>query len=123
TPLRTAWGAPDLQGIWDNQVVTPFERPKEYGTREFLNAQELAALTAARAKEVAEFTGPGNINAGQRDLKRRTTPGYTAERDVAGAYNAIWQGVPPSQVGKRTSVVIDPPDGRIPSMAPEGAKR
>jgi hypothetical protein len=61
-------------------------------------------------KQVAETKGPD-----RRD--------GLAERDVTGAYNAFRQGVPFTQVGKRTSVVIDPPDGRIPRMTPEAAKR
>jgi hypothetical protein len=107
---RTPWGAPDLQGIWDNEVVTPFERPKEYGTREFLTEQEQAALQQKRLKEVEEDPG--------RDRR-----GVTSERDVAGAYNAIWSGIPVTKVGKRTSQVIDPPDGRIPPQTPEAVKR
>ena len=43
TVPRTAWGAPDLQGIWRNQTVTPLERAKEFGTREFLTEQERVA--------------------------------------------------------------------------------
>ena len=41
--LRTPWGEPDLQGIWSNPYVTPLERPKEFGTREFLTKEEIAA--------------------------------------------------------------------------------
>src|ERR1700676_3146053 len=78
--LRTPWGAPDLQGIWDNQVVTPFERPKELGTREFLTEQERAAQEQKRLKDVA--ANPG------RD--QRAVP---FERDVAGPDNASWQRV------------------------------
>jgi hypothetical protein len=83
TAFLTPWGAPDLQGIWDDQVVTSFERPKEFGAREFLTEKELAAQK----------------------------------------YNAIRQGASVTQVGKRTSVVIDPPDGHIPPLTPEATKR
>jgi hypothetical protein len=108
--LRTPWGAPDLQGIWENEVVTPFERPKEFGAREFLTAEERAAREQQRLKEVAENKGRDRRDA-------------SAERDVAGAYNAIWEGVPRTQVGKRTSQVIDPPDGRVPARTPDAEKR
>jgi hypothetical protein len=91
-------------------MATPFERPKEYGTREFLTPQELQAQAASRAKQVAE-----NLGRDRRDA--------SPERDVAGAYNAIWSGIPVTEVGRRTSVVIDPPDGRIPPMTAEGTKR
>jgi hypothetical protein len=107
---KTAWGAPDLQGIWENTVVTPFERDKALGTREFLTAQEKADKEKARLKQIEEDKGRDRRDA-------------SAERDVAGAYNAIWQGVPRSEIGKRTSEVIDPPDGRIPSVTPEAQKR
>ena len=108
--LKTPWGAPDLQGIWENQVVTPLERPKEFGTREFLTDQERADKAKQRLNEVAADKGRDRRDA-------------SAERDVAGAYNAIWQGVPLTQIGKRTSQVVDPADGRIPAMTPEGAAR
>src|ERR1700692_275195 len=55
--LKTAWGAPDLQGIWEDQTVTPFERPKEFGTREFLTPQEMADKTKAREKQIVEDKG------------------------------------------------------------------
>src|SRR5438876_8081734 len=85
--LKTAWGAPDLQGIWENTVVTPFERDKALGTREFLTAQELADKEKARLKQIEEDKGRDRRDA-------------SAERDVAGAYNAIWQGVPRTEIGK-----------------------
>jgi len=107
---RTAWGTPDLQGIWQNQVVIPFERPTELGTREFLTDKEVADREQARLKQIEENKGRDRRDA-------------SAERDVAGAYNAIWQGVPVTQIGKRTSTVVDPPDGRIPPMTPEASKR
>ena len=107
---KTAWGAPDLQGIWEDTVVTPLERDKALGTREFLTEQELAAKEKQRVKQIEEDKGRDRRDA-------------SAERDVAGAYNAIWQGVPLTQIGKRTSQVIDPSDGRIPAKTPEAAKR
>ena len=55
--LKTAWGAPDLSGIWEDQTVTPFERPKELGTREFLTPQEIAEKEVARLKQVENDKG------------------------------------------------------------------
>ena len=52
-PLKTAWGAPNLEGIWENKVVTPFERPAKYGNREFLSVKERADLIQARKYEDA----------------------------------------------------------------------
>jgi hypothetical protein len=108
--LKTAWGAPDLQGIWQNTVATPFERDKALGTREFLTDAEVKEKTDAAIARL-------ELNKG-RDRRDAS-----AERDVAGAYNAIWQGIPVTQVGKRTSSVIDPPDGRLPPRTPAAEKR
>jgi hypothetical protein len=108
--LKTPWGAPDLQGIWEDKTVTPFERARELGTREFLTPQEIAERQQAREKQVAETLGRDRRDA-------------SAERDVAGAYNHIWEGEASTKIGKRTSAVIDPPDGRIPPMTPEAQQR
>src|SRR5262245_8657443 len=75
--LKTPWGAPDLQGIWEDQTVTPFERAKDLGTREFLTPEEITQRTAARKNQVDADKGRDRRDA-------------SAERDVAGAYNAIW---------------------------------
>ena len=111
TALRTPWGAPDLQGIWKNDEVTPFERAAEFGTREFLTDQE----RAARDKQLA--TRPANNQYRDKRKEKGT------EQDVAGAYNAIWQDDRPQKTGKRTSQVIDPPDGRLAPLTPEAKKR
>src|SRR5580704_13662618 len=116
TPPRTAWGAPDLQGIWSNQSVVPLERPKQLGTREFLTEEERAALEKQLAQRAE--AAKGGLT-GFRDKRKEVG----TEEDVAGAYNAIWEGIPLTKAGKRTSQVIDPPDGRIPPMTPEAKKR
>ena len=113
--LRTPWGEPDLQGIWINQTATPLQRPTEYGDREFLTDEERAELDRQRLERA--LADPG------RD--RRKEPG--TEKDVAGAYNAFWNtqpGDPGSpQTGARTSLVFDPPDGRIPAITPAALER
>ena len=108
---RTPWGAPDLQGIWSQQTDTPLERPARYGQREFLTEDELAA----RNKELAARP-PHSLYRDAR--KERGT-----EADVAGAYNAVFQGDRPNKSGRRTSLVVDPPDGRIPALTPEVKSR
>jgi hypothetical protein len=109
--VRTPWGAPDLQGIWSQQTDTPLERPARYGQREFLTEDELAA----RNKELAARP-PHSLYRDAR--KERGT-----EADVAGAYNAVFQGDRPNKSGRRTSLVVDPPDGRIPALTPEVKSR
>jgi len=104
---RTPWGHPDLQGIWSTATITPFERPTDLAGKEFLTAQE-AADFERRTVETAN-----------RDRR-----GGSAEADVAGAYNEFWfdrgTKVVPT---RRTALVIDPPDGRIPAMTPEAQIR
>ena len=107
--VRTPWGAPDLQGIWSQQTDTPLERPARYGQREFLTEDELAA----RNKELAARP-PHSLYRDAR--KERGT-----EADVAGAYNAVFQGDRPNKSGRRTSLVVDPPDGRIPALTPDSS--
>jgi len=104
-PLRAA-DPRDLQGLWTNATITPFERSKEFAGKEFLTD-----------KEAAEFESRALQNA-NRDRR-----GANAEADVAGAYNDFWfergTKVVPT---RRTSLVVDPPDGKIPSLTPEAQK-
>lgn len=104
---RTPWGDPDLQGIWGaGYILTPLERPDEYEGRELLTDDEVAALEGAAA-------GPG------RD--RRAAPGSV--EDVAGAYNDAYSGRGRRVIRtRRTSLIVDPPDGKIPFTA-EGHAR
>src|SRR5229473_3363640 len=103
---RTADGQPDLQGLWTNATITPFERAKEFAGKEFLTE-----------KEAAEFENRTLQNA-NRDRR-----GANAEADVAGAYNDFWfergTKVVPT---RRTSLVVDPPDGKVPPLTPEAQK-
>src|SRR5215471_8886984 len=108
--LKTPWGDPDLQGIWNNPYVTPLERPKEFGTRQYLTKEEIAE---AERKLVERAKDPG------RDRR----DGAGTEKDVARAYNNHWFGDPSVNRGTRTSLIVDPPDGRIPPLTPEAEKR
>ena len=104
---RTPWGDPDLQGIWGaGYILTPLERPDQYEGREFLTGDEVAALEGGAA-------GPG------RD--RRAAAGTVA--DVEGAYNDAYSGRGRQVIRtRRTSLIVDPPDGRIP-FTPQGRAR
>ena len=102
-PSATAWGHPNLEGIWLDVYATPFERTAELGDREFATAEERAARDQARM-----------IDPGRNERSNR------AARDVAGAYNAVFTSAKPA--GPRTSLVVDPPNGRIPELTAE-AKR
>jgi hypothetical protein len=99
---RTPWGDPDLQGTWFVLAEVPLERSAANAGKEFLTDQEVAAA----------------------DDKKGLNPGRNARsgdksQDVSGAYNAVFNSV--LKTGKRTSMIIDPPDGKIPPLVP-GAK-
>jgi hypothetical protein len=102
---RTAWGDPDLQGIWTDPYQTPLQRPPQFANKESFTDEERARLDEQRASI----------------LRRDQRVERGSERDVAGAYNAVFQSIRPT--GKRTSLVVDPPDGRIPALTPEATKR
>jgi hypothetical protein len=107
---RTADSHPDLQGVWNFSTITPLERPAEFSGKEFLTDAE------ARAYE-------------QRVVERsnRDNRESSAEADVSSAYNEFWwdRGVHAARVhGKvRTSLIVDPPDGRLPPLTVDAQAR
>ena len=105
TTDTTAWGHPDLEGIWLDVYDTPLERAPELGDREFATAEERAARDDARRID------PGRNRRGPRG----------SPQDVSGAYNGVYTSVKPA--GPRTSLVVDPPNGRIPALTPEAQRQ
>jgi hypothetical protein len=102
--LRTPWGDPDLQGIWTDETDTPLQRPAKYANQRLFTATQRAELDDARA------TLLGRDSRAQRGT----------EDDVANGYNsAFWSW---KRVGVRTSLIVDPPDGRMPPPTPEARK-
>jgi hypothetical protein len=104
TALRTPWGDPDLQGIWTVETDTPLQRPAKYASQEFFTEAQRADLDGARAALLARDRG-----------NERGT-----EADVTGAYNSVFLSV--KRIGARTSLIVDPPNGRIPTLTPEVQK-
>jgi hypothetical protein len=102
--LKTPWGEPDLQGIWTDEYQTPLQRPARYAGKEFFTEEERAALDAKRAAT---------------ELRPRAERG--SERDVAGAYNQVFMSI--KKTGRRTSLIVDPPDGRTPPLTPDIQKQ
>ena len=95
TVPRTPWGAPDLQGIWTNATLTPMERPAALGDTSILTTNQADEFEVRSAEE--------------RVANDRFIPG------VVGAYNQFWMDAGTTVVESlRTSLVVDPPDGRIP---------
>ena len=100
---RTPWGAPDLRGVWDFRTITPLERPEELGEKE--------RFTGDEAAEFEEQT------LARRNKDRRTDDGLSAQADVANAYNQFWWDYGDKLTDdRRTSLIVDPPGGRIPEL-------
>ena len=108
---RTAWGDPDLQGVWRYEAVVPFERPRELEGREFLTPEEIAQKEQVEneqsAKRLAGFEG---VDVGRRSV---------SESPIRGnEYNSFWQDHGrPRKVYKQTSLIVDPRDGLVPFTA------
>ena len=106
TPPRTPWGEPDLQGIWDSRTITPLERPSELAGQEFLTDEQVAEL-----EQQAIQTPDGRPPAHPR-------------RGIPTVHAPFWLDYGTKVVGsKRTSLIVDPPDGKIPPLTPEAQKR
>jgi hypothetical protein len=105
TPPRTGDGQPDLQGVWDYRTVTPLERPADLAGKETLTEQEIADYEKQRTATLDKDRRDGG-----------------AAADVQRAYNEFWWDYGKKVVGHQTSLVVDPPDGKIP-YTPEGQKR
>lgn len=98
---RTADGQPDLQGIWDFRTITPMERPSELADKEVLTREEAAQFEQE------------TLSARDKDL--RASDGISTNRDVANAYNQFWWDYGDRlTVDRRTSLIVNPGDGRIP---------
>ncbi len=105
--LETSWGEPDLQGIWSYDFEVPLQRPARFGNREFFTEEEQATLDKERERI---------LNQDDRRYERGS------EQDVGGAYNAaIFTTHKPT--GRRTSLIVDPPDGKIPPLTPAAQKK
>ncbi len=99
---RTADGRPDIQGVWDFGSVTPLQRPTELADREFLSEEDVSALEAQAAARVDRPPRQGD----------------------PGSYNRFWfAGGTKVVATRRTSLIVDPPNGRLPSFAAEGEAR
>jgi hypothetical protein len=104
TELKTPWGEPDLQGIWTDESDTPLQRSPKFANQEFFTPAQRAELDRERSAL----------------LRRDRRVEHGTELDVAGAYNAVFTSM--KRTGTRTSMIVDPPNGRLPSMTPEAAK-
>src|SRR5215475_16214394 len=99
--VKTAWGEPDLQGIWTDEFDTPLQRPPRYANQEFFTEEQRADLDKARSAILTRFA---------------------TEREINGAYNAA-TFFTTKRTGARTSKIVDPPNGRFPPLTPEAQQR
>jgi hypothetical protein len=101
-PPLTAWGAPDLQGVWDFRSLTPMERPSGLKDKEVFSDEEAETFA-------------------QEQIKRQSRDRDTSGRVVP--YNDFWFDEGTKVTTQRTSLIVDPPDGRMPPMTPQGEKK
>ena len=105
---RTPWGDPDLQGTYTNKTITPLERPEALGDKAFLTDEEVAEQEQARVQR-------------NQDLLE-APPRRTVAGGNVGGYNNFWLdgGTRPTS---RTSLIVDPPNGRLPARTADAAAR
>jgi hypothetical protein len=101
---KTAWGEPDLQGTWFVMEAVPLERSQQNANKPLLTDAEVEALDKGKATNVG-----------------RNARSENGTQDVEGAYNAVFNSI--LRTSKRTSMIIDPPDGRIPPLTAEAQQR
>ena len=100
---RTPWGDPDLEGVWTNATITPLERPRELAAKEFFTPEEAAAFEKQR---IDQTNADRPLRAGE-----------------VGAYNDLFFERGKAVKTRRTSLVIDPRDGRIPALTPAAQQK
>jgi len=105
-PPKTPWGEPDLQGVYSNKTITPLERPAQFASQAELTGEEIADLekrASTRSADVGRTKG--------------------TEGDVSGAYNEFWWDRGKKVTTNRSSLIVDPPDGRVPALTADAQRR
>ena len=115
---RTLDGQPDLQGVWANNSTTPLQRPEFFADRATLTEDEYQRLLA-RAEEIE--TGGGDALFGDGFLNAVITGEVESYDPSTGNYDQSWMAS--RNVERRTSLIVDPPNGRLPAMLPEARER
>jgi len=120
---RTSDGHPDLQGTWTNATITPIERPAEFTSR-VLSEEQAARLENAVAGRIERLSQPSDPN---RSAPPKGGDGSTGPAGNVGGYNYFWidAGTKVAVVNgeRRSSLIVDPPDGKVPALTPEARQR
>jgi hypothetical protein len=103
TSPRTVDGHPDLQGLWSNETLTPLERPRDLAAKEYFTAEEAAAYE-------------------KRIVQNRIDDPNDGKGNVADP-KVWWERATKLGANRRTSLIVDPPDGRVPALTPAAQKR
>ncbi|MYN64781.1 MAG: hypothetical protein F4X11_07105 [Acidobacteria bacterium] len=120
---RTPWGHPDLQGYWTSSTYTPLQRPESLGDQAFLSEEELAAANEILTAEGVDPLRARSYLAGATEEERLERTQQTQENIHYD--NSIWlrENQPRRLAMRRTSLIVDPPNGRIPPLIPSARER
>ena len=120
TATRTPDGHPDLQGIWTTHTFTPLVRPARYAGQEFLTDKEAAELSALLTQDEVDPLAAGIFGASDEERRKRVV-----QNDPTHYDNALWLATPDLKPlsSNRTSLIYDPPDGKIPPVTPDARQR
>ena len=121
-PGRTPWGDPDLQGFFTTQTFTPLQRPEHLAGKEFFTEEEAAELQQLFTADGVDPLAGRAINLEDSDAIRQR---LRQSQESIHYDNAVWLRTtqPKGLTSRRTSLIVDPPDGRIPPLTPEAQQR
>jgi hypothetical protein len=123
---RTEFGYPDLQGTWNNATITPMERATQYGTKRAFTEEEVRNLEQKEQEFVARSSKATDPSTKAEDLDNLPNQCRSGSTGAACGYNAFWTDTGYNAVRvqgeARTSILTDPPNGRIPPLTAEATK-